>query len=409
MKMHFCLALLCLTLVSCATSDEKKVETQAALAATPTGPVRIHFTPEQLRRSRVSTAAVERRSLAQQIQTGGQVQSAANRTLQVATAVDGLVEQVNVQAGDSVRTGQVLAVLKSDQVSQIESELLQNVLGLDADRKQAQVQVDLTRNQLAREQRLFEARVSARADLEVSISENKKALATRESLDSKRHALITATSERLRLLGVPTTEAARIVADHRVDDRLYIRARRDGIITDRSVNPGELVDADDSKPMFAIADLSRVWLVGQVFEQDIPRVHIGLPVNVSLDSYPGRVFRGQLDYVASALDPATRTLSVRATVDNPGGRLKPAMFARMAIATGSTSVLSVPVGAVQKSGEIYVAYVPLGNDNFEERQVTIGRSFGAFIEVLTGLKSGEKVVDQGSLQLQGQAQQLTNQ
>ncbi len=408
MKMHFCMVLLCLSLSSCATTAEKKQESQAAVAATPSL-IHVHLSAEQLRRAQVSLAGVERRSLAQQVQTGGQVQSAANRTLQVATSVDGLVEQVSVQAGDVVRTGQILAVLKSDPVSQIESELLQKVLELDADQKQAQVQVDLTRNQLAREQRLFDARISPRADLEVSISENKKALATLESLNSKRQALITATSERLRLLGVPATEASRIVSDHRIDDRLYIRARRNGIITDRSVNPGELVDADGSKPMFAIADLSRVWLVGQVFEQDIPRMRIGLPVNVSLDSYPGRVFHGQIDYIASALDPATRTLSVRATVDNPGSQLKPAMFARMAIATGNTSVLSVPVGAVQKSGEVYVAYVPLGNDTFEERQVAIGRSFGTFIEVLSGLKPGEKVVDQGSLQLQGQAQQLTNQ
>ncbi|AGY56606.1 efflux RND transporter periplasmic adaptor subunit [Gloeobacter kilaueensis] len=378
------------------------------VVATAGGPVRVRLDPAQLARAQITTATAQKRRLGLQVLTGGQVQSAANRTLQVATAVDGLIERVNVQAGDRVQAGQVLAVLKSNDVSQIESELMQQVLELQADRQQAVVQVNLTRSQRDRERKLFDDRIGSRADYEVAQSEYQKALAALTGIDSKRTALITATAERLRLLGALPGEAVRVVGERRVDDRVYIRARRSGIVTERSVNPGELVDADDSKPMFAVADLSEVWLVGQVFEQDIPRVHTGLPVSVRIDSYPGKTFTGRLDYVAAALDPDTRTLAVRATVYNREGRLKPAMFARMTIATGSVQVLSVPAEAVQKSGEIYVAYVPVSGDTFEERPLKLGRTIGNYVEVLAGLKPGEPVVVRGSLQLQGQAQQLAS-
>lgn len=166
---------------------------------------------------------------------------------------------------------------------------------------------------------------------------------------------------------------------------------------------------DGSKPLFSVADLSRVWLVAQVFEKDIAAVHTGLMATASVDSYPGRVFTGRLDYVAPGLDPATRTLSVRATLNNTDAKLKPLMFARLTLRTNSVSVLAVPAGAVQKSGETYVAYVGRGANTFEERRLVLGRTLDSYVEVKSGLASGEQVVLKGSVELHGRAIQLLNQ
>ena len=125
-----------------------------------------------------------------------------------------------------------------------------------------------------------------------------------------------------------------------VDPMVPVLAPEDGIITERLVNVGELIDP--SKQLFTIGDFHSVWLKADVFEKDIPKVHLGQPIELVIDSFPDRVFHGKLDYVANQVDGDTRTLAVRAEVKNEQNLLKPKMFARMKIMVGQHTVLSIP-------------------------------------------------------------------
>jgi membrane fusion protein, heavy metal efflux system len=404
MKRFVLILLTCALIASC---SPKTAEVAIKPAQAAGAPVRIVLNQQERQQVKIALAPVIERILPLEVQASGQVQSAADRSTQVSAAVPGRVERVNVQLGQRVSAGEILAVLRSDEVAQIQSDLLQQVLDIESEREQDQVQLNLAKSTFEREKQLLAEKVGTRADFEQAKSEYLKAAAALRGLERKRGALITTASERLRLLGVPASEGERVIRERRIDNTVVVRSPRSGIVAERNINPGEL--SDNSKPLFAIADPGQVWLVAQIFEKDIPLVKIGLPATVRLDSYPGQAFAGRLNYVAPSLDPTTRTLAVRATIDNPNGKLKPQMFARLTLPTGSLRALAVPAAAVQKSGETYVAYLQVGENTYEERRLTLGHTLGTFVEVKSGLSLGQQVVVAGSVELQGRAIQMAGQ
>jgi RND family efflux transporter MFP subunit len=206
---------------------------------------------------------------------------------------------------------------------------------------------------------------------------------------------------KLRLLGVSDAEIEDVMKTQIVDPMVPVLAPEDGIIVERLVNEGELIDP--SKPLFTIGDFHNVWLKADVFEKDIAKIHIGQPIELQVDSFPDRVFRGKLDYVANQVDADTRTLAVRAVVVNPQELLKPKMFARMKILVGEHTVLTIPKTAVQDAGADKVVYVPSGSDTFEERKVELGAESGDYVEIRSGLKPGERVVINGSFDLRAES------
>ncbi len=400
MKRFIAVALTSVFMVSCSPKTTEVVKPVQAAS----GSVQIVLSPEERQQVKITLAPVTERVLPLEVQASGQVQSAADRSTNVSAAVPGRVDRVNVQLGQRVSVGEVLAVLRSDEVAQIQSELLQQVLDVESEREQDQVQLNLTKSTFEREKQLLAEKVGIRAEFEQAKSDYLKAAAALRGLERKRQALITTASERLRLLGVSASEGARVVRERRIDNAILVRSPRSGIVAERNINPGELTD--NSKPLFAVADPGQVWLVAQIFEKDIPLVKIGLPATVRLDSYPGQIFPGRLDYIAPSLDPTARTLAVRATINNPNGKLKPQMFARLTLPTGSLKAVAVPGLAVQKSGETYVAYVQVGENTYEEHRLTLGRTLGTYVEVKSGLTLGQQVVVAGSVELQGRAIQM---
>ena len=186
-----------------------------------------------------------------------------------------------------------------------------------------------------------------------------------------------------------------------VDPMDTVDAPGDGIIVERLVNVGELIDP--TKPLFTIGNFQTVWLKADVFEKDISKVKIGQPIELKVDSFPDRLFKGRLDYVANQVDADTRTLAVRAEVVNQDGLLKPKMFARMKIIVGRQKVLAIPTAAIQDTRTSKVVYIPVGDNRFEERKVKLGSQSADFVEILEGLHPGEKVVTQGSFDLRAKA------
>lgn len=330
----------------------------------------------------------------------GQVEANSNLTTPVISLVPGRIEQVFCQQGDIVKKDQRLAFVRSDEIAQIEAALLKDVLDFDADMQQARVQSDLAEKVYSRHTQLFKEGISARADLENAESAYEKAKVELRTLIEKRSAVITSVRERLRLYGVDKDELDRVLTTKKIDDDFYLEAPRAGIITVRNIDVGQLVD--NVKELFVVTDLKQVWLTAQAFEKDIHYIKTGQPVKVTVNSYPEREFHGKVDYTGAILDSDTRTMPVRATVQNQDIVLKPEMFANIRVVIGQTEALSIPMEAVRKTGEASVAYVVHGPAQFEERKIEVGRKLGPKLEVLKGLKRGEVVVVRGSLQLQGQ-------
>lgn len=149
--------------------------------------------------------------------------------------------------------------------------------------------------------------------------------------------------------------------------------------------PGEM--------LYQIADLSSVWVIADVFEQDIALVKTGAKAKVKINAYPGKLFEGAITYVYPTLNPATRTIPVRLEIANPGGLLKPAMFAQVEISVADRGkVLTVPVSAVIDSGTRHIALVQLAEGRFEPRAVSLGSRSDNYVEVLNGVAEGEQVV-----------------
>lgn len=186
-----------------------------------------------------------------------------------------------------------------------------------------------------------------------------------------------------------------------------VRAPKAGLITSREIDPGETTDAN--RHLFVITDLSRVWLVGQIFEKDVSRLSLRMPVTCTIDSYPGIQFKGHLDYLGAKLDPQTRTLPIRASVLNSGQKLRPDMFGQISIRVGTVHSLAASRKALQKIGETQILYVQANGDNFVERKVVPGLIAGDKVQILSGLTAGERVITEGSVHLLGTSLQRLKQ
>lgn len=202
--------------------------------------------------------------------------------------------------------------------------------------------------------------------------------------------LLEGSRERLRLLGLSDQEIASVEAADIPSQELAIRSPFRGYVIEKSVVAGQYVTPD--QPLLSIADLSRIWVLVDVYEQDAGSIQIGQRATVRATAYPGRDFDGKIGFVYPQVSAQTRTLKARVELDNPDLILRPGMYAEVDFEGSTNSTLVVPADAVMDGGETkYVFAVQRGN-HFEPRLVTTGRSSNDWIEILAGLTEGETVV-----------------
>jgi RND family efflux transporter MFP subunit len=163
---------------------------------------------------------------------------------------------------------------------------------------------------------------------------------------------------------------------------------------ERSAYPSQRVTPDTV--LYTVADLSTVWVMADVFEYEAANIHMNQPATLTLAYLPGRTFHGRVSYILPQVDPATRTLKVRIEVANPGYTLKPDMYGEVEFQTGGARRLVVPQSAVLNSGDRQTVFVDRGNGYFEPRDVKIGEQMDGRIEILSGLKAGERIVTSGN-------------
>jgi cobalt-zinc-cadmium efflux system membrane fusion protein len=209
--------------------------------------------------------------------------------------------------------------------------------------------------------------------------------------------------EKLHLLGMTEREIERLAArtlPHAEVARVSLRAPFTGEVIARNATIGEVVDPNTM--LFTVADLSTVWVRADFPEQQAGRLKTGLTIELRVSAYPDTIFQGPITYVGAVIDPTTRTVTARADVANPDGRLRPEMFAEVTLITDEQAVLSVPRMALQQVGSRTVVFVVRGPRRFESREVTIGQASHEYIQVITGLDAGDEVVTQGSYALKSE-------
>jgi Cu(I)/Ag(I) efflux system membrane fusion protein len=167
-----------------------------------------------------------------------------------------------------------------------------------------------------------------------------------------------------------------------------------GVVLEKLVQPGQRLMAGD--PMLRVADLSTVWIEGEVFERDLPHVRVGQPATVDFPALPGETRQGRINYVYPTLDPATRTARVRVELPNPGLVLKPGMYATLRFTPAADTALTVPRSAVLVTGERALAFLKRPDGAYEPLAVVIGRTSEDRLEILSGLQPGDSVVASGT-------------
>jgi membrane fusion protein, heavy metal efflux system len=358
----------------------------AAQTPTPaTGELTITVAPEVMQRAGIKIEPVGEQvssETASSAVTTGIVQANAYRSTPVVSLVGGIVRRVNAELGQSVARGQTMAVVFSDELAQAQSRYLT-----------AQADLEEHHKHHARTIKLVEIGAASREELEQATTKLRSA---ESELASQR--------QRLLLLGLSPQRINSLRSSEQVSSEVSLPSPVSGTVIVRSANPGEVIQAD--KEILRVADLSSVWVIGQVYEKDLGRIKVGSGASIASEAYPGRVFRGQVSYVDPILDPTTRTAQVRIELANPGQALKIGMYVNVAFLTlaGSESTVPVvPANAVQNINNQQVVFVALSEPNaFAMRPVRLGTEANGRYPVLEGVSIGDRIVTEGSFLLRAE-------
>lgn len=215
-------------------------------------------------------------------------------------------------------------------------------------------------------------------------------------------SLLAASKERLMQWNVPEQEIARLDSTGEVGEAVEIDAPVSGYITERNALPNLNVQPDTR--LYTIADLSTVWAFAQVFQNDLGRLKTGEPASLTVDAYPGRVFRGRIDFIYPDIDMTTRTARVRLIFSNPSLALTPGMFVNVALQVPLGNQLVVPVDGVLQSGTKQIVFVDRGGGNLEPREVQLGPQTGDSYIVQKGLKTAERIVTSANFLVDSESQ-----
>lgn len=318
--------------------------------------------------------AIENQS-ATQLTATGSVSPDISRTVPVVSLATGRVVEIDARLGDEVKKGQVLLRVQSADIA-----------GAYSDYQKAVADEVLARAQYERARDLFEHGAISQNDLQVA-----------QDTEDKAKVDVATSAEHLRVLGSPDLDhPAPIVA---------IRAPISGVITDQQVTNAAGVAGLGAPNPFTISDLSKVWVLCDVYENDLPQVHVGEFADIHLNAYPNRLFKARIGNIGPILDPTIRTAKVRLEVENPGF-MHVGMFVTATFhGQKKESRAAVPQSAILHLHDRDWVYVPAGDKKFQRQEVTAGQMLSNDMqEVLSGMKAGQQVV-RNALELQNSIEQ----
>jgi cobalt-zinc-cadmium efflux system membrane fusion protein len=338
----------------------------------------------------LTIAPVVERAFRAEHATEGKIAVDEDRSTPVFSPYAGRVTKLLARPGDSVMQGQPLFVIEAIDTVQAQNDFIAAMTGLN----KANSALDLAQLQDKRAKDLFEGKAVPLKDYQQSQA---TLIQTQNDLRSSQTAL-EAARNRLRILGLTDEAISAFQEKGRIDPSTTIFSPIKGTVVQRKIGPGQYVNSGASDPVFVIGDLSTVWLTAFVRETDAPTVSVGQEIAFNVLALPGRPLRARIDYVSAAIDPATRRLLVRATIDNKDGLLKPEMFANVTIySTSDHAGVGVPKQALIYEGDQVRVWVAHEDKSIELRQIKPGLANGDLVEVEGNLKPGEQIVTRGSL------------
>lgn len=312
----------------------------------------------------------------------GKILPNENRLAHLSARVPGRIVAVYANLGDRVKSGDRLLLLDSPALGEAQLEY-----------RKTRTAVRVTEKALERAQALVDRGAIGAGEYQRRDAEFENAKADLHEAEEKLH-----------LLGMTEREIERLGAEklpHAEVAQVFLRAPFPGEVVERNATVGEVVDPNTM--LFAVADLSTVWVRADFPEQQVGRLQTGLSLEVRVAAYPDTVFRGAVNYVGAMVDATTRTVMVRSDLSNPDRRLRPEMFADVTLIMPEQSVLAVSSAAIQQVGNRTMVFVARGPHQFESREVKLGESSKDHVEIKSGVKEGDEIVTQGSYVLKSEA------
>jgi membrane fusion protein, heavy metal efflux system len=346
------------------------------------GDVEVVLSPEAVAQAGIKTAQVAVIESNAAIQVPGTVMANAYQEVRVVPVVGGIVTKVYAELGSAVKREAPLATLFSAELADAQTKYLAMGAMLEADQKRLQ-----------RTQQLVDIGAASRQELEEAVAAS-----------ASRATEVEAARQRLLLLGLTRKQVASLRSPSQIVSDVVVPAPISGIITGRSANLGQVVGMGEA--LFVVTDLSAVWVVGDLYEQDFQTVRVGSEATFTTPAYPDLALNGRVTYIDPRVAPQTRTAKVRVEVPNADGRLRLGMYATLSFTTRSGErVVVVPRAAVQTIGDRHVVFVPVEDEEgtFIQRTVVLGQPVGESYTVLRGVDPGAMVVTEGSFFLRAES------
>jgi cobalt-zinc-cadmium efflux system membrane fusion protein len=381
-RIRFILPLLtsALLLSACGKSDKAPDsaagKTKASAEKKIADPMLVELTPEMAKSFRIEPAVMTELSVEQKV--AGRIEANERLTMRIGSSVTGRVMQVFAEVGDRVKAGQALATLSSPELTNAQLSFLR-----------AQSASKLAERALERAQALLSADVIGSAELQ-----------KREVELSVARAELRAAHDQLKLIGLREDSIARLRETGSIASEVNIRATRDGVVIERKVSQGQVAQPGD--PLFTVADLSNVWVIGALPEQDANSVKLNQKVDVEVAAMGSQKLSGRIVFVSDTVQQDTRTVAIRTEVSNPKFELKPQMLATLTLNGTRVKQLAVPSTAVVRENDKDYVFVQLADNRFRLTEVTLDPPSGEMRPVRKGIDEGTPIVVDGSFHLNSQ-------
>jgi len=329
----------------------------------------------------IETAVVDFKPVQPELVLVGKVAYGEDRYSKISSPLQGRVVEVRAKLGDRVEAGATLLVIDSSDITAAYSEFVKEA---------SELEYSTRAQELAKE--LYATKALALKDLKQA--ENDLIKARAEFRRAK---------ERLLSLRIPSAELEKPLAQQRITSRFEMKSPLTGTVVERAVTPGQSVGGDVGQVLFTVADLDRLQVVADVYERDLALVKVSQVGRINVEAYPGTDFASVVASIGDVVDPNTRTIKVRAWVDNRDQRLKPEMFARLRLDIGdATPFLTIPKEAVVEIDGKHFVYVVEGADHYLKHEVTVSNVSSGQVRILECLTSGQRIVTKGAVLVKGQ-------
>ena len=366
-----------------------KPQASAAAAAIKEPPAAFRLSDAQM--LTITIEPVSDRTFRTTLVTDGKIAIDEDVSTPVYSPYVGVVKKLLVKPGDRVEVGKPLFTVAATDMLQGQNDFLTAKANVD----KAVRAMNVANVQLKRAKDLLATNAVAKRDYETAEIAQVGAVS---DLKTGQVAL-EAARNRLRILGKSDTEIAAFESGQQaINAETTVVAPLSGTIVQRKVGPGQLINGASTDPVFVIGDLSTIWLIANVRETDATKISVGQPLEFSILALPDKIFKTKITYIAASVNPDTRRLQVRAQMPNPDGQLRPEMFANVAIITSPERASpGVPRHAIVYEGENARVWVVREDRSLELRMIKPGISLDGFVQVLDGVRTGEKIVTKGSL------------